>query len=138
MFLRAMLAKVDAGFDEEFIQEHYADSPPDQNILQEPELKSLIRDEFPLLARQGYTHMSRDIHIQARKWGAVLEGVTCPVTLVHGDNDPAYPLCTVEDFVKTQAGFNLTAAPNAGQLVLYQAYATVFAELDKQFSERKA
>lgn len=137
MLLRAMLAKVDAGFDEEFIQEHYADSPPDQKVMQEPELKSLIRDQFPLLSRQGYTHMSRDIHTQARKWGSVLEGVTCPVTLVHGDSDPAYPLCTVEDFVKTQAEFKLAAIPSAGQLVLYQAHETVFTELDKQFSERK-
>ncbi len=134
MLLRAMLSKIDAGYDEEFIQEHYKNSPPDLTISQDLELKSLIRDMFPIITAQGYTGYIRDIQIQASKWGHLLKGVTCPVTLLHGETDPAYKIETVRDFVKTRPNFTLVSFPNGGQLMALQHPLAMFEALDAQYN----
>jgi len=134
MLLRAMLSKVDAGYDEEFIQGHYARSPHDQSIFRNPEFILLIRDMFPIISAQGYTCYVRDIQIQASKWGHVLEGVTCPVTLLHGETDPAYKIDTVRDFIKTKPNFTLISLPKGGQLIPYQCPEIMFETLDAQYA----
>jgi len=133
MLLRAMLSKIDAGYDEEFIQEHYQSSPVDQDILQNPELKSLIRNMFTIVTAQGYTGFVRDIQTQASKWGHLLEGVTCPVTLLHGENDPVFSIETVRDFVKAKENFTISALAEGGQLIALQHPHVMFEALDALF-----
>ena len=79
-----------------------------------------MQTAFPISVLQGHKPFVRDIHIQASKWGHILEGVTCPVTLLHGECDPAYPVKTVEALVKTKRNFRLITLEKTGQLAFYQ------------------
>lgn len=132
MLMRAMLSKIDAGYDEEFAQRHYERSPFDGKILRNTEVKTLFRNMFPIVSAQGYTCYVQDIQAQASKWGHLLVGVTCPVTLLHGETDPAYKIETVRDFVKTKPNFSLIAFPEGGQLITVQYPKAMFEALDKQ------
>lgn len=127
--IRAVFAKIDAGFDEEFVQSHYAATPVDQNILLEPELRQLMRDQFDIISAQGYDHMLHDIKLQALKWSKYIKGVKCPVVLVHGMEDQAYPIATLRSFVEDRPNYELVEIPDAGQLVYYQSPTAVIEAL---------
>ena len=124
--IRAVFAKIDAGFDEEFVQSHYAATPVDQNILLEPELRALMRDQFDIISAQGYDYMLHDIKLQALKWSKYIKGVKCPVVLVHGMEDQAYPIETLRNFVKDKPNYELVEVADAGQLAYYQNTEAVF------------
>ena len=134
MMVRAMLSKIDAGYDEEFLQEHYASSPSDLKTMYDQELGALMREAYPIYTSQGYMPFVRNAQIEASRWGGFLDGVICPVTLVHGDQHHVYPLSTVQDFVKDKLNFTLIPIISAGQLVYYQSTAAIYAALDAQFS----
>ena len=127
--IRAVFAKIDAGFDEEFVQAHYAATPVDQNILLEPELRALMRDQFDIISAQGYDHMLHDIKLQALKWGKYIKGVNCPIVLVHGIEDQAYPIETLRSFVQDRPNYELVEVEEAGQLVYYQNTEAVMSAL---------
>lgn len=138
MLMRAMLSNIDAGFDDEFVQELYAKSPYDSEILRDPELKPLIRDSFPVSAVQGYISFVRDIQVQASKWSYLLKGVTCPVTLLHSDQDPAFPLASVQAFIKNRPNFTLVSHPKSGQLIFFQHSKAMFEALNTQYENGQA
>ena len=93
---------------------------------------------FLLASFKGHKPFVRDIHIQASKWGHHFRRrVTCPVTLLHGECDPAYPVKTVEALVKTKRNFRLITLEKTGQLAYYQHPKISFAILDEQFTARE-
>ncbi len=133
MLMRAMMTSIDSGFDDEFVQELYAESPYDSEILRDDELKPLIRKSFPVSTVQGNLPFVRDIQVQASKWGHLLKGVTCPVTLLHSDQDPAFSLSSVKAFMQDKPNFTLISKPKSGQLIFFQHAKAIFAALEAQF-----
>lgn len=131
MLLRAMLSSIDSGYDYELVQSLYDNSPNDQNVFFDEEIASLVQNSFPTTVMQGYKPFARDIHMQARKWGHLLDGVTCKVALIHGDRDPAYPMNTVHAFIKDRENFKVLPISNAGQLVYLKHPNLAFAALDE-------
>ena len=74
--------------------------------------------------------------MQASKWHHLLTSVNCPVTLLHDQHDPAYPITEVKEFISTKPNFTLHIIENAGQLVYYKYPKQVFAALDNQHAAR--
>ena len=132
MMLRAMLSSIDAGYDYELVQSLYENSPNDQDIFLDEEIASLVQNSFPITVMQGYKPFARDVHMQARKWGHLLNGVTCKVTLIHGELDPAYPLSTVRTFINGRTNFKLLPISRAGQLVYLKHPNLAFDALDQR------
>jgi len=134
MMVRAMLSKIDAGYDEEFLLEHYENSPSDLQTLKDQELGKLMRAAYPIYTAQGYMPFVRNAQIEASKWGALLGGVMCPVTLVHGDQHHTYPLSTVREFTKDKPNFTLLPIRYGGQLLYYQHTSAIYEALDAQYA----
>lgn len=134
MLMRAMLTNIDAGYDQEFVQELYENSPYDLEILEDPETKQSIRESYPISAAQGYVSFVRDIQMQASKWQHLLASVDCPIALIHGKHDPAYPIAEVKEFANTKPNVTLHIIEKAGPLVYFKYPKQVFATLDAQYA----
>ncbi len=134
MMVRAMLSKIDAGYDEEFLLEHYEKSPSDLQTIKDQELGKLMRAAYPIYTAQGYMPFVRNAQIEASKWGGLLGGVMCPVTLVHGDQHHVYPLPTVREFTEDKPNFTLLPIRHGGQLLYYQHTSAVYDALDAQYT----
>ena len=133
MMVRAMLSKIDAGYDEEFLLEHYENSPADLQTIYIPEMTKLLREAYPVYTKQGYMPFVRNAQIEASHWGYLAEDLPCPVTLVHGNQHHAYPLDMVEEFIKDKPNFELIPIIGAGQLVYYQATDRIYQALQAQY-----
>ena len=134
MMVRAMLSKIDAGYDEEFLHTHYENSPADLKSLEDPKLGELMREAYPIYTAQGYMPFVRNAQIEASKWGYLLDGVTCPVTLVHGSQHHVYPLSTIQEFASNKENFTFIPIVGAGQLAYYQSPETIYQALDTQWA----
>ena len=136
MLMRAMVLKIDAGYDEEFWQKYFDHSPFDQDLYNDQILKTQLRDSYFENSPYGYLIYMNDLQILAGQWGNLTDGVSCPVTLIHGDTDPSCGLTSVEDFVKDKPNFILTPVPNAGQMLFYQKPDIMFSTLDEQYYQK--
>ncbi len=137
MMVRAMLSKIDAGYDEEFLFEHYENSPADLKTIYIPEMTKLLREAYPVYTAQGYMPFVRNAQIEASHWDYLAEDLPCPVIVVHGNQHHAYPLDMVEKFIENKDNFQLIPIIGAGQLVYYQATETIYKALCEQFTGRE-
>ena len=137
MLMRGMLAKIDAGFDEEVTDEIFSHSPHDLAVLHDPEIKALMRAAYPNYTANSPLTFAVDVPLFASKWGHLLTGVNCPVTLMHGAHDPAFVHSTIEQFVQGKPNFRLITLEDTGQLAYYQHPEIVFAALDNQFANQE-
>ncbi len=135
MMVRAMLSKLDAGYDEEFLLTHYENSPADLESLKDPKLGELMREAYPIYTTQGYMPFVRNAQIEASRWGHLVDGVHCPVTLVHGNQHHVYPLSTVQEFAESKSNFTMIPLLGAGQLAYYQSPETIYQALDAQYAQ---
>ena|GEM_PF-2171264 len=134
LLVRAMLSKIDAGYDEEFLLEHYENSPSDLQTLKNQELGALMREAYPIYTAQGYMPFVRNAQIEASKWGYLVDNIMCPVTLAHGDQHHVYPLSTVRDFIEDKSNFTLLPIRYGGQLLYYQHTTAIYDALDAQYT----
>lgn len=135
MMVRAMLSKLDAGYDEEFLLTHYDNSPADLESLKDEGFGELMREAYPIYTTQGYMPFVRNAQIEASRWAYLVDGIDCPVTLAHGNQHHVYPLSTVQEFAKNKPNFTLIPILGAGQLAYYQFPETIYQALDAQYSE---
>ncbi len=133
MLMRGMLAKIDAGFDEEVTDEIFSHSPHDLAVLHDPEIKTLMRAAYANYTANSPLTFAIDVPLLASKWNHLLTGVNCLVTLVHGDKDPAFAISMIEGFCQMRDSFTLVTLENAGQLGFYQHPEIVFAALEAQY-----
>jgi len=137
MYVRSIMAMLDAGYDEEFITRFFQESPADQEIILSKDLKPVFRESTTFAFMQGYKAVSNELHLSASKWGRFLEGITMPVSLVSGEQDSEFPISTLETFVKDRPNFTLTVIKDAGTLVTYQKPQAVFQELSHLIARTK-
>ncbi len=138
MLMRAMLNNIDAGYDDEFVKELYARSPYDLKVLQDLELRPMIRDSFPVSSAQGHISFVHDIQVQASKWEHLLAGLKCPVTLLHGEHDPAFPMRAVREFAQNKPNFSLIPLVHSGQLSFLGNAQAAFSALGAQINNKEA
>jgi pimeloyl-ACP methyl ester carboxylesterase len=65
----------------------------------------------------------------SRDWSEYVAPVRCPVTLLHGTDDPAVPSSMVEAFSAQNPGFDLQLRDGAGQLLFYDDPAWILSVL---------
>ena len=135
MLMRAMVLKIDAGYDAEFWHRYFKGSQPDQDLYKDLAVKAQLRKSYVENSPYGYLMYINDLRILATKWGGLPDNVNCPVTLIRGESDPSCNLASVKDFVKDRPSFKLIPVQNAGQMILYQKPEVVFSALDEQYFE---
>ncbi len=134
MMMRGGFAKIDAGYDEEFMQEYYKDSPYDKVTVVREDLKRQYREAYSVCNAQGHMALIDEMKFVPGRWQHYLENIDCPVTLVHGDTDPAFPVSTIQGFAARHDNVAVTTVKNAGELVYYQYPEIAFRALDAQLN----
>lgn len=133
MMTRAILAKVDAGYDEEFVLHFYGLSANDSAMFDDPELRSLFRDVYPISSSQGYIPYVKTALVEVSQWENILKDIKTPVTLLYGEQDPVISIPIIKKFIKSNANITLSVMEDAGQMLFYQHSYVVFEKLDEQF-----
>lgn len=129
--MRAAVAKIDAGFDQEFMHEHYKNSPIDQEILRSDELKALFRTAHAQVTRQGHTSLVQELYQMGQKWDDVMHRVPCPVSILQGEHDPSFPPDIVEENLRNRGNFSLEIIPDSAQFLIYQFPEIVFDKVNR-------
>ena len=104
----------------------FHDSPHDRALASDPEIEDLFRQRFEFVTRQGATAFLTDVELVSSDWSHLAEGLECPLTLLHGEDDRIVLLDGVKRFAATRSGTALHVVPDCGQLVLFREIDRVF------------
>lgn len=127
--LRAGIAQIDAGGEENFTEALYAESPTDRTTLENPSIRAAVTAGYHFAVAQGHRAFDVDsVHV-TRNWSEYIEGVSQPVTLIHGRHDPVVSIESVRNFTARYENFSLLELENCGQLALFQEPETIFQTL---------
>lgn len=133
MMTRAILAKVDAGYDEEFVLDFYGLSANDRAMFDDPELRALFREVYPISSSQGYIPYVKTALIEVSHWEDLLKNIKIPVNMIYGGQDPVISISFIQKFTKDNPHISLSVIEDGGQMLLYQHSEVVFDKLDEQF-----
>ena len=127
--LRAGIAQIDAGGEENFMEALYAESPLDRVTLENPSIRAAVTAGYHFAVAQGHRAFDVDsVHV-TRNWSEFVEGVSQPVTLIHGRHDPVVSIESVRNFTGRYENFSLLELESCGQLALFQEPETIFQTL---------
>ncbi|MFT5628853.1 MAG: pimeloyl-ACP methyl ester carboxylesterase/DNA-binding CsgD family transcriptional regulator [Gammaproteobacteria bacterium] len=134
MILHSMLAKVDAGFDEEFLST-FLNNPIDQITIHDPAIRDTFRDAFTKTIAQGYDSFVHELTLGALDWEPLISGVTCPIDLLVGEGNPIYTPKLVTTYAQERQGMSVITVPQTAHLALYQDFERI---LDATITAPKA
>ena len=95
-----------------------ARSPVDQRTLENPEHATLLKRGFEHLIARGRFAFMHDCQSGIDDWQEAFLDLTCPVTFLHGANDPAVPAQTLSAIEKDHEGWDFRFFEDAGQTLL--------------------
>ena len=95
-------------------------SLPDQKILSQPEIKSMLTSNWLEGTRQGVRGFAWEGVILAHPWGFRLEDIHIPVNIWHGDTDASIPLSMAKQIAKTIPNCNLKVIPKEGHFLFFK------------------
>lgn len=130
-YVRSVQAKLDAGYDEEYITTYYESSPIDQETVLSPEIRSLARLSIVRLYQNGHEAAVQHLRMEVSDWDEYFERVKLPITLLNGDKDTEYSHQMVSQSVAKYDNFTCAEVSDAGALMWYQQPADVLSYLVK-------
>ncbi|MGB3456135.1 MAG: alpha/beta hydrolase, partial [Litorimonas sp.] len=137
MIIRSIVAKCDSGFDEEWITQHFRDSPLDLELMEREVFKRTAREAYAINYTQGVEGMVREFNATGRDWSDMLDRVACPVTLTTGTHtgqfNPAILRKAAERRPGPASGIRVEPIDRAAYFVLHQRPEEVFRLLTDQF-----
>jgi DNA-binding CsgD family transcriptional regulator/pimeloyl-ACP methyl ester carboxylesterase len=130
-YVRSVQAKLDAGYDEEYITKYYESSPIDQETILSPEIRSLARLSIVRLYQNGHEAAVQHLRMEVSDWDKYFERVSLPITLLNGDKDTEYSHKMVSQSVAKYDNFTCEEVSDAGALMWYQQPESVLSYLLK-------
>lgn len=130
-YVRSVQAKLDAGYDEEYITKYYESSPVDQETILSPEIRSLARLSIVRLYQNGHEAAVQHLRMEVSDWDEYFERVKLPITLLNGDKDTEYSHQMVSQSVAKYDNFLCEEISDAGALMWYQQPESVLSHLLK-------
>ncbi len=124
MVIHAMLSKVDAGYDEEFLTV-FLDNQLDYQTLQDQAIRRTFREAFSRTTLQGYECFVHELSQAALNWGPLTDDLHCPVTLLVGEHNPVYTPDLVRAYARQKPGVDVHHVPETAHLLFYQAPASI-------------
>jgi pimeloyl-ACP methyl ester carboxylesterase/DNA-binding CsgD family transcriptional regulator len=131
--IRATVAKVDSGFDEEWLTNHFAESPLDLALMQSPQMKALARQGFTLLYMNGIEGSVREFTQTGRKWQALFNDYAGPIHMITGEETGQFNPEILNDLAERYANIKVSSVEQAAYFVAHQKAARVFELIDQQF-----
>jgi pimeloyl-ACP methyl ester carboxylesterase/DNA-binding CsgD family transcriptional regulator len=135
LVIRATVAKVDSGFDEEWLTSHFAESPLDLALMKNCQMKALARQGFTLLYMNGIEGSVRDFTQTGRKWQTLFGDYTGPVHMITGKETGQFSPPILNDLAERYENIKVTSVEQAAYFVAHQQTARVFELIDEQFNK---
>ncbi len=133
MIIRSIVAKCDSGFDEEWITEHFQDSPLDLELMEREEFKRAAREAYAVNYAVGVEGVTREFNATGRDWTPVLDRITCPITLTTGFASGQFGPDVLRKVAETRPNMRVEIIERAAYFVLHQRPDEVFRLLTEQF-----
>lgn len=131
--IRTIVAKCDSGYDEEWIIDHLKDSPIDLELFNSPEIKAAAREAFAFNYMHSTEGVVREFIQTGKKWGAVYENITAPITFATGEKTGQFNVDVLRDFTKNMQNANVVSLKGAALFAHHQQAKDVYDILDQQY-----
>jgi pimeloyl-ACP methyl ester carboxylesterase len=105
----------------------------DRAIMEKPEVAAAFDRSMEETLRQGPRGLAHDINIVAGPWVEV-EKITCPVRIIHGDQDAIAPLAMAHHLRGLLPHATLEIVPSAGHLLAADVAGVLRAQLERILS----
>lgn len=129
------LAKVDTGYDQEYIHKFLDSNEYDLRFTERDDVKQMFRAAFRTTTRQGYEPFTRELIQAAGDWHHLFADAGFDTVNLVGTHNLHYTPRVLEGYARDNAFFKYEAVPNTGHLLLYQKPELIFAriaEMSKQ------
>lgn len=123
------LAKVDTGYDQEYIHKFLDRNEFDLRWTERDDIKHLFRDAFRTTTRQGYDAFYHELVMASSDWHDLMERQGAPYLNLIGSHNIHYTPHVLEAFARENDGFTIEVVPRAGHLLMYQKPEVIFARV---------
>jgi pimeloyl-ACP methyl ester carboxylesterase len=117
--INAAIALIDGKSASDFARSLYLAGTPDAALVEDPDIADALIEGYRYTVAQGSRGFQSDAWHVTQDWSRFVEGVRCPVLLIHGAKDRVVSPDSVADFAARHPSFVLETIPDAGQLLLY-------------------
>ena len=115
---------------ERYFRKTFAESSrPDQVILSQPEIKSMLIPNWLEGTRQGVRGFAWEGVILAHPWGFRLEEIQLPVTIWHGDTDASIALSMAKQIATAIPNCNLKVIPEEGHFLFFKYWEEILYDI---------
>lgn len=130
-YVRSVQAKLDAGFDKEFIMNYFESSPLDLETVLLPEIRALFRLSIMRVFENGHEASVQHLRMEVSDWTHYLEQNTLPITLLNGTEDKEFDHIMVKQSVAKYDKILCVEIPDTGALMWHQKPVEVLQYLKK-------
>ncbi len=128
-YIKSIKAKLDAGYEVEYISGYYEDSPSDLKTVLEPEVRSIVTQSITFAFEQGHQSVTNHMKMEASNWMPLLENCPVPIEMVSGSLDVEYTPAMVREASAHLNHVDYCEVPEAGKLIWFQKPNALFSRL---------
>ncbi|MEL6415538.1 MAG: hypothetical protein AAFQ15_11425 [Pseudomonadota bacterium] len=129
MYIRSVIAKLDAGYDEAYGRRYFSDCSIDLDTLLSPEYKQNAREALSYTYIKSYISSVQELVTNSMDWSELVTPTDCPITLFTGEADTVHNPEMVKPFVDQHENIQLRIVPNAASLIIAQKPNLIFGSI---------
>ncbi|MEM8617186.1 MAG: alpha/beta hydrolase [Pseudomonadota bacterium] len=130
MYIRSVIAKLDAGYDEAYARRYFAECLIDLETLISPEFKQMARDALSYTFINGHKAGVQELFTNSMDWSQIVEPSSdLPISLYTGAADTVHSPAMVAPFVDAHANMTLHVIDGAASLLIAQKPEIIFPAL---------
>ena len=104
-------------------------SPVDQEIISQPEIKAMLMENYREATRLGVRGFAQDSIILSNAWGFRPEDISIPVDLWHGEADANVSISAARYMANTIPNCHATFIPGKGHWLFYECWGDILRSL---------
>ncbi|MEQ3745081.1 MAG: hypothetical protein ABNH53_02445 [Henriciella sp.] len=129
MYIRSVIAKLDAGYDEAYGRRYFSDCSIDLETLLSAEYKQNARDALSYTYINSYKSSVQELVTNSMDWSELVTLSAVPIDLFTGEADTVHNPAMVRPFVDEHENMTLHVVKNAASLIVAQKPELIFAAL---------
>lgn len=120
------LAKVDSGYDHEYLHAFLGDNDHDQSTIKREDIRTQFRQAFLKTTRQGYDSFTNELKLASSDWQYLIDDCLCPVRNLVGQHNLHYTPDVMHSFAADRDNYSVDVVADTAHLLLYQKPDVVF------------
>lgn len=120
------LAKVDSGYDHEYLHAFLGDNDHDQRTIERDDIRTQFRQAFQKTTRQGYDSFANELALASSDWQYLVDDRLCPVRNLVGQHNLHYTSDVMQAFAAGRDNYDVNVIEDTAHLLLYQKPDVVF------------